>query len=752
MKNKSIKASILTLICTILIGVILLGAMGILGSSTVKRKYDLLLEFPTNRIYKIDSMLSTINQLKEDANTLIVYSEWYDDDAKTKEYYDISIEHIKNLNSILADYEVSITTDPGVGDEEEAEYVGYRNELQVMSDDFEAILGDLLKYGQGDMEEEMKAAHIRFIETGEKMQNLVQTLHNGASAQTEGIVDTTKHFATIMIILNIIILIAVSLFGIIVGVALSNSISKPIIKLAKMSKQVADGKFDVEIRSNLTNEVGQLSNNFSMLIDSFKGIVSDMNTAFDAITMGRINERINLSKYKGEYNVIAASINKIIDENVDELMYLKNTAEAYANGDFSYACPRFQGEKAVIHESFDMMQEHLKNITDTITNIIEAVNNGNLSYNVNPSAYKGDWYDIITKLNELVSNIADPIRVTKEALGQLSKGNLSFEVDYNQYSGEFKEMLQYIQTMIEFISGYIEEISSVLQSMANQNFDLTIHKDYIGDFSAIKTALELIITNFNDLIRDIMSSSEQVALGAQSIADSSISLAQGVSEQSSAIEELTATISLISDGTNKSMENVDKSNSLANVAKNSAERVKEEMDNLLRAMQEINESSNNISNIIKAIDDIAFQTNILALNAAVEAARAGQHGKGFSVVAEEVRNLATRSSTSAKETSDLIAISLEKAEQGSAIVDRTAATINEITRQIKEISDISNEIANDSKKQNTSIKEVNIGINQIATVISNNTSASEESAAASQELASQSAVFKETVSKFSLKN
>jgi methyl-accepting chemotaxis protein len=198
--------------------------------------------------------------------------------------------------------------------------------------------------------------------------------------------------------------------------------------------------------------------------------------------------------------------------------------------------------------------------------------------------------------------------------------------------------------------------------------------------------------------------------------------------------------------------NATQADKLSLTAKDDAVKGDEQMKEMLQAMHDINESSTNISRIIKVIDDIAFQTNILALNAAVEAARAGQYGKGFAVVAEEVRNLAQRSASAANETTTMIEGSIKKVDAGTKIASNTAQALIEIVESITKAAELVGQIAAASNEQATAISQVNQAVEQVSQVIQTNSATAEESASASEELSSQAEMLKQMVNRIKLKD
>lgn len=306
------------------------------------------------------------------------------------------------------------------------------------------------------------------------------------------------------------------------------------------------------------------------------------------------------------------------------------------------------------------------------------------------------------------------------------------------------------------ISNVIKKPLSQMVKVANEiaqgnlNVDLDIHtKDEVG---MLATAFRSMTENINEVMTNINSASDQVASGSRQVSDSSMSLSQGATEQASSIEELTASIEEIAAQTRQNAANAEKAEEMATSAQKFAEKGNMQMADMLKAMAEINDSSNNISKIIKVIDDIAFQTNILALNAAVEAARAGQHGKGFAVVAEEVRNLAARSASAAKETTAMIEGSIQKVEGGTKIANETAEALNKIVEGVSQATALVGEIASASQEQALGVDQVNQGITQISDVVQTTSATAEETAAASEELSGQADMLKSQVATFKLRS
>lgn len=249
----------------------------------------------------------------------------------------------------------------------------------------------------------------------------------------------------------------------------------------------------------------------------------------------------------------------------------------------------------------------------------------------------------------------------------------------------------------------------------------------------------------NRIASRISEGADQVSSASQQLSVSSQRLAEGASEQASALEETSATLSQSASMIQQNTQNTKQAAMLSEKAKEAAEKGNKDMVDMNNSMESLKKSSDDIARIIKVIDDIAFQTNILALNAAVEAARAGDAGMGFAVVAEEVRNLAQRSAQAAKETSAIIEKNLELSVQGVGVSKKVAESLDEIMTQARKVNEIMDEIAAASQEQSQGIEQINKAVNQMEQVTQSSASSAEESAAASEELSAQAEGMKEVI-------
>jgi len=340
--------------------------------------------------------------------------------------------------------------------------------------------------------------------------------------------------------------------------------------------------------------------------------------------------------------------------------------------------------------------------------------------------------------------ISKPIKKLVDTANKLSIGEVNVDIDISS-KDEIGTLADAFRKMINNIRQQAKAAERIADG------DLTIDVEVKSENDLLGKNLFQLVKNNNEILSSIAVAAEQVAVGSRQVSDSSMALSQGATEQASSVQELTASLEEIAAQTELNAHNANQANELAETAKVNAVQGNSQMKEMLKAMEDINESSANISKVIKVIDDIAFQTNILALNAAVEAARAGQHGKGFAVVAEEVRNLAARSANAAKETTDMIEGSIKKAEGGTKIAKETADALNKIVNGIEKVAGLVSNIAYASNEQAMGITQINQGIMQVSQVVQTNSATSEESASASEELSNQAILLKETISKYKLK-
>ena len=528
----------------------------------------------------------------------------------------------------------------------------------------------------------------------------------------------------------------------------------PIRELMKLVEDVSEGNFNVNTKQILPqDEIGVITKDVYNLVDVIKNMINDISKfTHKAVAEGDLEARIETWKYTGGYKEMLDELNKFADSNSADLFVLLGVLDNINQGDFDVNVAKLPGKKVIINEKADALIKNLNGVTAEIGAMIDAATvKGDLHFNIDETKYAGGWSEIMIGLNHIAESVDRPIVEIRNAMTALDNGKFDVLVT-GDYAGDFSDIKISVNSTITGLYGYIHEIDDCLSAVASGDLTRYISSDmeFTGDFERIKHSIDHIVRTLHKTISEISMASSQVLSGAKQISNSAANLANGAQEQASSVEELNTAIELINMQTRQNADKASEANMLSSKSTTNANAGSEAMKQMLTAMSQIKESSGDIFKIIQVIQDIAFQTNLLSLNAAVEAARAGDHGKGFGVVAEEVRNLAGRSQTAAIETTTLIQDSINRVESGSNIAESTAGSLDTIVQNANEVLEIINSIHDASREQSEAIGQISLGLSQISQVVQSNSAVSEEAAAASEELYSQAEMLQQLVSGFKL--
>ena len=427
---------------------------------------------------------------------------------------------------------------------------------------------------------------------------------------------------------------------------------------------------------------------------------------------------------------------------------------------------------AVMSEvDFDAASENIIAVTDSYGMLVRYNENVNsitgwiLGYAMSEETYYSQVYKIITLFTILslifcavsttliviaLRKAFSPLRGFALEAKKVTDGNLDVYFNYN-YDDEIGALCKTIEHNNYVIKTYIEDVEMRLQAMARGNFGITSQVTYVGDYLKLENSMDKISAELGEIFGGIDGASSAVYGGAEGVADGANNLAKSVSEQTVLINEIVSGIGAVADRVNANVVHTDNAKVISRDTAEAVDDSNRQMEQLLGAMNEISESSEEIKKIIVTIESIASQTNILALNASVEAARAGAAGKGFAVVADEVRNLAGKSAEAANSTTMLIQTTVDAINRGNSLVGEVADKMNDVQRSAGQVAEINGKISDASKTAAEAITQVTTGVDQISAVVQNNSATAEQSAAASEELSGQSNILKNLVDGFKLR-
>lgn len=448
--------------------------------------------------------------------------------------------------------------------------------------------------------------------------------------------------------------------------------------------------------------------------------------------------------------------NVMIADNERNIIYMNKTVTSMlqnAENDLRKALPNFSVNKLLggSMDQFHKNPEHQKRLLAGLTTTYRAqieVSGRTFSLIANPvMSDSGERIGSVVEWNDRTLEVSVE-REVAQLVDAASLGDFTQRVGEEGKSGFFLNLATGLNLLMKTADKGLRDVVRVLGALAQGDLTQRITDDYQGTFGQLKDYSNETASSLSRMLGQIRTAADTIYTAAGEISAGNTDLSSRTEEQASSLEETASSMEELTSTVKLNADNARQANSLAVSASEVAVDGGNVVNRVVETMSSINESARKIADIIGVIDGIAFQTNILALNAAVEAARAGEQGRGFAVVAAEVRNLAQRSAAAAKEIKTLISDSVDKVDNGNALVAQAGKTMSEIVISIKRVTDIMAEIAAASAEQSTGIEEISSAVSQMDEMTQQNAALVEQAAASAESLLEQASEMSQAVAVF----